>query len=183
MLTAALPPPGTRFETTSQLAYCSSLPRKHLSPDLAVETFTPPLEASQKALVEPLIQDEEEQNRIQWLAQRVVEEFATDSLKTSALISEVVLLGPSLDKEYHHKLLNCLIAEFENSRLLDVDLLQGLVQLVQCAGTAYLLPDDLVRILVVLRTRLQDIHQQSPNNIYHLTLALSRLLDVMVEGQ
>ncbi|KAG0288387.1 hypothetical protein BGZ97_006832 [Linnemannia gamsii] len=95
----------------------------------------------------------------------------------------MVLLGPFLTQEYYRKLLNCFIGEFEEAKLLDIDLLQGLVQLVQCAGHEYLQPDDLVRILVVLRTRLQDTHQQTTNHPCYLTLALSRLLDVMVDGK
>ncbi|KAF9129678.1 hypothetical protein BGW39_003904 [Mortierella sp. 14UC] len=115
--------------------------------------------------------------------QRVVEEFAADSFKTSDKIAEVILLGPYLDQEHYRRLLNSLIIEFESAKLLDTNLLQGMIQIVQCAGPEYLLPDDLVRILVVLRIRLQEIHQQSTKHPYYLTLALSRLLDVMVEGK
>ena len=113
----------------------------------------------------------------------MVEEFAADTLKTSTTISEVILLGPSLDREHHRKLLNLLIAEFENAQLLDLVLLQGLMEMVRCASPDYLLADDLVRILAVLRERLQATHQQDPKHPYQLVLALACLLDVMVEGK
>ncbi|KAF9079921.1 hypothetical protein BGX23_002979, partial [Mortierella sp. AD031] len=178
-----LPPPGTRFETTAQLTYCNNLLRKYLSPSSTAETVMDSFDASQIAVIKPYAQDEEEATRVRWLATRVVEEFAAESTKVSTTISEVVLLAPSLDKEYYRKLLNCMIAEFEKMSLLDVELLQGMVQLVQCAEPDYLNPDDLVRILVILRTRLEGTHQQTADHPYHLTLALSRLLDVMVEGK
>ncbi|KAK3843108.1 MAG: hypothetical protein J3R72DRAFT_420652 [Linnemannia gamsii] len=182
-LSVALPPAGTRLETTTQLAYCSNLLRTHLSPSLAAGTTSETLGTSQRASVDAILNNEEEQNRIRWLVTRVVEEFVTDSFKSSANIAEVLLLGPSLDKEHHRKLLNCLIAGFEAAKLLDINRLQGLVQLVQCAEKDYLLPDDLVKIFGILRARLQDIHKQAAQHPYHLTLALSRLLDAMVEGK
>ncbi|KAK3827055.1 MAG: hypothetical protein J3R72DRAFT_517387 [Linnemannia gamsii] len=178
-----LPPSGVRIETTMQLAYCSQLLRTNLSPSLAVAIITASLDPSQQASVDALLQNKEEQNKVLELAIRVVEEFVADSLKSSEEIAEVILLAPYLDQEYYRKLLNSLVAEFEAAKLLDIDLLQGLVQLVQCAGTDYLQPDDLIRMLAVLRTRLQDTHQQTTKHPYYLTLALSRLLDVMVEGK
>ncbi|KAF9081911.1 hypothetical protein BGX29_004191, partial [Mortierella sp. GBA35] len=157
----ALPPPGTRIEDTAQLAYCNILLHKCLSPAMAAETTQEVLDPFQRALIDPFLKHEEEQTRIRWLTTRIVEEFMADSLKSATTLHEVLLLGPSLDKEYHRKLLNCVIAEFANAKLLEIDLLQGLVQLVQCAGPDYLNPDDLVRILIVLQTRLQETHQQT----------------------
>ncbi|KAF9110668.1 hypothetical protein BGW39_004628, partial [Mortierella sp. 14UC] len=142
-----------------------------------------PLDPAQQASIEPYARNEDEANRVRSLIQGVVEEFAADNLKTTAVLSEVLLLAPCLDQEHYRKLLNCVIAEFEMETLLDPALLQGLVQLVESASPDYLEPDDLVRILVVLRTPLQDTHQQSTKHPYYLTWALSRLLDVMVEGK
>ncbi|KAF9117715.1 hypothetical protein BGW39_001860 [Mortierella sp. 14UC] len=141
------------------------------------------LDPSKQTSIDAFLQDTEEQNTIYGLTIRVDEAFVADNLKDSGGIAEVVLLGPFLDQEYYRKPLNCFVAEFEAAKLLDVDLLQGLVYLVQCAGPDYLQPDDLVRILVVLRIRLQDTHQQTTKHPYYLTLALSGLLDVMVDGK
>ncbi|KAF9099498.1 hypothetical protein BGX23_001643 [Mortierella sp. AD031] len=166
LFSTALPPLGARFETTAHLAYCSNLLRMHLSLSSTAGSLMPSLDASQQASIEPFVQDEEEQNRVLWLTQRAIEEFMVNGFKSSALISEVMLLGPSLNKEYYRELLNCLISEFETAKLLDIDLLQEMVQLVQCAGPDYLQPDDL-----------------TAQHHYYLVLALSRLLDAMVEGK
>ncbi|KAF9117227.1 hypothetical protein BGW39_002441, partial [Mortierella sp. 14UC] len=109
--------------------------------------------------IDAIPEDKEEQSRIRWLTIRVVEEFIADKFKTSDEIAEAALLGPFLDQEDHRKLVNCVVADFESAKLLDVELLQGMVQLLECAGPDYLVPDDLVRIVVVLCTRLQETHQ------------------------
>ncbi|KAK3807395.1 MAG: hypothetical protein J3R72DRAFT_499470 [Linnemannia gamsii] len=181
-LHVALPPPGTRLATTAQLAHYQLL-HAHLSPSSVTASITVGQDQSQQASIDALLQNMEEQEKIRELVTRVVEEFVTDGLKNAEEIAEIVLLGPGMGQEYYRKLLNCFIGEFEAAKLLDIDLLQGLVRLVQCAGPDYLQPDDLVRMLVVLRTRLQDTHQQTTKHPYYLTLALSCLLDVMVEGK
>ncbi|KAK3830115.1 MAG: hypothetical protein JOS17DRAFT_196917 [Linnemannia elongata] len=178
-----LPPPGSRLETTSQLAYCNNLLHIHLSSSLATASTFDSRRQSQQASVDAILNSEDEQGRIRELTIMIIEEFVSDTLKTSEKLLEVALLGPYLDQEYHRKLLNCFITEFETARLLDIHLLQGLVQLVECARADYLLPDDLVRTLVVLRTRLQETHRQTAKHPFYLTLALSQLLDIMVEGK
>ncbi|KAK3838754.1 MAG: hypothetical protein JOS17DRAFT_713209 [Linnemannia elongata] len=184
LLPFALPPSGlSHLETITQLAYCNNLLRANGTSPSCLANIKASLTASQQALVDAILQDEEDQNRVRWLTTGVVEEFASDALKTSAKISEVLLLGLYLDQEYHRKLLNVFIVELKNATLLDVDVLQGLVQLVQCAASDYLLPDDFVRILEIFRTQLQDIHKQTTKHPYHLTLALAGLLDAMVEGK
>ncbi|KAG0361881.1 hypothetical protein BGX24_005247, partial [Mortierella sp. AD032] len=182
-LQASLPAPGARLETTLRLLYCNQFLRSQVSPSSATAGITVGQDQSQQASVDALLHDIEEQQKIRELAIRVVEEFVTDDLKNAEEIAEVVLLGPFLDQEYYLKLLNCFIGECEAAKLLDVDLLQGLVRVFHRAEPDYLQPDDLVRMLVVLRTRLQDTHQQTAKHPYYLTLALSRLLDVMVEGK
>ncbi|KAF9119560.1 hypothetical protein BGW39_000221, partial [Mortierella sp. 14UC] len=157
-----LPPHGARLETSMQLAYCNNL----------LHTYLPPSSAAMSIQI-----------KLRELTLRVIEEFVKTSLKTSEEITEVILLGPFLDQESHRKLLNCFITEFEAAKLLDTDLLQGLVQLVQCAAPGHLQPDDLVRMLTILRIRLQDTHQPTTKQSYYLVLALSGLLDVMVEGK
>lgn len=178
----SLPPLGARLEATAQLAFCNHLFHTHRSPP-SDSGEVPTLHLAQQTSVDAILQDEEVGYRIRWLVIRVVEEFVADSLKTLEKVSEVILLGPSLDRDYYRKLLNSVIAEFETATLFDVDLLQSLVQLVECAQQDYLLHDDLVRILAVLRSHLQDTHQQPTKHTYYLTLALSQLLDVMVKGK
>ncbi|KAF9115368.1 hypothetical protein BGW39_003063, partial [Mortierella sp. 14UC] len=99
----------------------------------------------------------------------------------STEIAEMVLLGPVLDNETYRRLLECATSAFSNAIMLDIDLLQGVVQLVQSAPPESLLPDDLVKILSILRVRLEGTHQQSSVHPFHLTLAVSRVLDVMAD--
>ncbi|KAG0255292.1 hypothetical protein BGZ95_005800, partial [Linnemannia exigua] len=177
-----LPPPGVRLENTAQLAYCNHLLRSHNSLS-STATSVISLDLLQKTSVDAILQDKEEQNRILELTIGVIEVFAAESFKTSEMIAEVIPLGPFLDQEHHRKLLSCLIAEFEGASLLNIDLLQGMVELVQCAESNYLVPGDFVRILIVLRSRLHDPHRQPKKHSYYLALALTRILDVMVEGK
>ncbi|KAK3810597.1 MAG: hypothetical protein JOS17DRAFT_807433 [Linnemannia elongata] len=190
-----LPAVQDRIEVTQQLAYCSALLLRASSPPLTTaaqldKQACDPIMTLQKNpnldekdlewLVEidknPLMKE-----RINWLGTRMVDEFAKDVLKDSTEIAEIVLLSPVLDKETYRSLLSCTINAFDQSVLLNVSLLQGLVQLVQVAPPESLVSDDLVKIFRVLRISLQDTHQQSSAHPFHLTLALSRLVDVMAE--
>ena len=183
LFTTHIPIRGNRIESTAQLAYTNILLRKHSAPNSG-ETGdvdkSLPLDPPQQALLDAILKEEEEQTHIRYLATRVVEEFASDTVKTKEKISEVVLLGPALDLEYHRKLTNVLIGEFQKAPLTDIGLLEGVVDMVECAGTGYLLADDLVKVLVILRQCLESTHLQDSKYPYHLVLALSRLLDVMV---
>ncbi|KAF9117288.1 hypothetical protein BGW39_002371, partial [Mortierella sp. 14UC] len=118
-----------------------------------------------------------EQDRFRWLLTVMVDEFIKDALKDSTAIAEIVALGPVLDHEYYRKLLSSLIKDIDEARILDVNVLQGLVQLVQTVSPKYLVPDDFVKILRIVRTRLQGTHQQPAEDRFHLTLAVSRILD------
>ncbi|KAK3811514.1 MAG: WD40-repeat-containing domain protein [Linnemannia elongata] len=180
----SLPEIGSRIDTTPQLALCISfLPEgsdtinQEENSSQALWSGTP----AELAWLDALKQDPVEQERIRGLGTRMVDEFVKDVSKDSTEIAEMVLIGPVLDNEHFRRLLSSTITAFDQAVLLDVDLLQGLVQLVQSAPSEALLPDDLVKIFRVLRVRLQDTHQQSSVHPFHLTLAVSRLLDVMAE--
>ncbi|KAF9279925.1 hypothetical protein BGZ88_012473, partial [Linnemannia elongata] len=190
-----LPAVQDRIEVTRQLAYCtalllrgSSLPlstaaqleEQACDPTVALQK-TPNLDNKELEWLAEMDKNPPAKERIHWLGTCMVDEFAKDVLKDSTEIAEIVLLGPVLDNETYRSLLSCTISAFEQSVLLNVDLLQSLVQLVQVAPPEALVSDDLVKILRVLRVCLQDTHQQSSVHPFHLTLALSRLLDVMAE--
>ncbi|KAG0074749.1 hypothetical protein BGZ90_010485, partial [Linnemannia elongata] len=158
-----LPALGARIDTTPQLALCIGLlakihdvvgqpedPSHYLSSDIATRL----------AWVKAMRQDPTERESLFWLGARMVDEFAKDAFKDSTEIAEMVLIGPVMDKEHYRGLLSSMIAAFDHSVILSVDLLQGLVQLVQSAPSEALLSDDLVKILRLLRLRLQDTHQQ-----------------------
>ncbi|KAG0274245.1 hypothetical protein BGZ96_004422, partial [Linnemannia gamsii] len=179
-----LPKFGSRIETTPQLALCIGLLSKagdtvNQQQD-SVQDMSPDT-AAHLTWIKAMEQDPTEHERTLWLGTRMVDEFAKDAFKDSTEIAEMVHLGPVLDKEHFRGLLSCMISSFDQSAILNVDLLQGLVQLVQSAPPGSLLSDDLVKIFRILRIRLQDTHQQSSVHPYHLTLAISRVLDVMAD--
>jgi hypothetical protein len=72
---------------------------------------------------------------------------------------------------------------------LDPELLKGIMYFLQSASPGHLIDDDQVRILRVLRKRLEETHMQVDDtkklasaHIYLLTMAISRVVDTMVEG-
>ncbi|KAK3829740.1 MAG: hypothetical protein J3R72DRAFT_262267 [Linnemannia gamsii] len=190
---AVIPRFQDRIEKTEQLVYCNILLLQHSSSQSTPSTsekLTPTIgndqqgldliKAEREWLVE-MDKDPMEQEQLRWLVTRMVEEYVLDSIKDSIKIAEVVALGPVLDREHYRKLLSSIIGGFEDARILDIELLQGLVQLVQANSTGYLLSDDLVKILRILRIRLEGTHQQTTQHSFHLTLAVSRVLDVMAD--
>ncbi|KAF9273678.1 hypothetical protein BGZ68_001316, partial [Mortierella alpina] len=190
-----LPKPGARIDTTPQLVLCSSL----LNPVLSLNSESNlekdsvqskdassqdvPTNEAHHDWVKYFSANPVERFHIRWLQSRMIEEFAKDAVKGSAAITEVVLLGPVLDSEQYRSLLCCFINKFDQPVILDVDLLHGLVLLVQCASKGYLFENDLVKIMSIIRKHLQDTHQQSSDHPYHLTLALSHILDVMAQHE
>ncbi|KAG0343928.1 hypothetical protein BG005_002117, partial [Podila minutissima] len=186
IIRTAVPKVGERIDTTLQLVFCLTLLAKDtLSSSSDSGTLAAPFTVSEdeQAWIRAIEQEPVEQHHIHWLKTRLVEEFIKDKLKDSVSVTEIIYMSPMLNREHFRKLLCCVIAEFETARLLNTDLLQGLVQLVQCARPGYLLEDDLIKILAILRARLQDTHQQSTEHPYHLTLAVSRVLDVMAKHE
>ncbi|KAG0196704.1 hypothetical protein BGX33_001351 [Mortierella sp. NVP41] len=174
---------GVRINNTPQLVLCARLIPKDF------DTLDEPNESSQGTLTETdrldwlkaIKQDPVEQEHIRWLTNRMVDEFAKDAIKDSVALSEAVLLGPALEREYFRKLLACVLREFDESCILDINLLQGLVQLVQPASKGFLVADDLVKVLDILRRHLKRTHLQSADHPFHLTLTVSRILDIMAD--
>ncbi|OAQ35014.1 hypothetical protein K457DRAFT_645003 [Linnemannia elongata AG-77] len=126
-------------------------------------------------------EDTMRQDRIKWLVVEMVEAFIKDNTKTFTKIAEIVTLGPVMEREPYRKLLSSFIHDLDNSRILDINLLQGLAQLIQSASPGFLVSDDLINVLSFLRTRLEGTHQYSSEHLCHLTLAVSRILDVMAD--
>ncbi|KAF9084294.1 WD_REPEATS_REGION domain-containing protein, partial [Mortierella sp. AD031] len=179
----ALTCPYTRIESTLQLVFCAGMLLKRLpflsGYDISREfAFTD----AERQWLGGIEQSPMELARIQWLLSRVVTEFVESGFKGSTAIAEVVILGPVLFRADYRTLLSCFVETFEQASILDVDLLQGMVQLVQSALPGYLLDDDLVRILGIFRVRLEETHPPMTGHIHHLVLALSKVLEVMVSG-
>ncbi|KAF9282629.1 hypothetical protein BGZ88_010931 [Linnemannia elongata] len=182
---------GDRIKTTPQLALCATLLPKEstveaeFSEDVDMikngcdESILDGAPADWvKAMEEPMKQD-----LIQELAKGTVDEYNKDATKNSDTIAEAVFLAPTLDHEYYRILLIHTIQKFEFSPLLNLISLQGLVQVVQSASPGFLEADDLRKILGLVRTRLLSTLQQSTEYVYHLTLAVSRILDVMADNK
>ncbi|KAF9142515.1 hypothetical protein BG015_000800 [Linnemannia schmuckeri] len=189
----ALPGPE-RIERTDQLLYCnmlllqdsvatsSSMTDEENATDDSINTSQEPtLNKAEQEWLKKIEKDPVKQDHIQWLVTRMVEAFIKDSNKDSIKIAEIVALAPVLRKEPYRKLLSTIITEFDESRILDINLLHGLVHLIQSASPKFLVSDDLIKILSMLRTRLQGTHQQSSEHSYHVALAVSRVLDVMAD--
>ncbi|KAG0274234.1 hypothetical protein BGZ96_004423, partial [Linnemannia gamsii] len=184
-LKTSLLKPEVRINKTPQLVYCYSLLLKaQESPSSASvsDSFQDsPLDVEQRVwvqLINPILQD-----RYRWLVEQLVKAFAENQLKTSAVIEEIILVGPVLDREPYRRLLNCFISELKETTALDITLLRGLVQLVECAPPGYLVDDDLVRIATVLSNALSITHIGISDHPLHLTMSLARVLDVMVAGK
>ncbi|CAO3574670.1 unnamed protein product [Mortierella alpina] len=188
-----LPSLDVRIDRTAQLALCRALLPKNEASSLQSKGLETASDLTDKALWTSSTDGAEQewikaiegkslkQDHLRWLGSRIVEEFIKHAVKDPIAVSEVVLLGSVLDQAYYRRLLNCFIEELNKSVLLNTNLLQGLVQLVQCASPTFLDADDLVKILSILRVRLSETHQQSSEHLYHLTLAVARLLGVMAE--
>ncbi|KAG0067435.1 hypothetical protein BGZ89_006086 [Linnemannia elongata] len=173
-----------RFESTPQLAYCVSLMRKY--PLIASEsgsTGTPVLDERERDWLSAIQEDLSAQAHIRGLLSKLVAEFVEVEFMEIATISEVVTLGPVLCRDDYRTLLSCFIQRFDQAPLLHVNMLQGLVQLVQSASPGYLVDDDLVRILASLRMRLESTHTPSRAHVYQLVFAVSKVLEVMVTGE
>ncbi|KAG0374561.1 hypothetical protein BGX24_010241 [Mortierella sp. AD032] len=126
-----------------------------------------------------------EQGRLRRLTTQVAVQFLDLYRKRETSIAEVSLLASVFDRQDYREVLSSLIERFDEKVMLNLELLRGLVYFLQSASSDYLIDDDLVRILGILRNRLEKTHMQpgSSQHIHLLVIAISRVLDVMVEGK
>ncbi|KAF9350582.1 hypothetical protein BGX34_001142, partial [Mortierella sp. NVP85] len=125
--------------------------------------------------------EQDEIDRLKTLATDVIRAFKRDEFKNAKSVTEVVYLAPVLEKDDFRYLLKEFYSGIDQSGLLDVHQLEGLAHLIQGADHGYLDTDDLVQVLKLLSTRLQDTHKQSTDHIYKLTVAVSHVLDAMTD--
>ncbi|KAF9278120.1 hypothetical protein BGZ68_008766 [Mortierella alpina] len=164
---------GVRIRETTQLVLCIRLLSK------SVDSPSP----SQREWMQKMEGHNLERDHINRLTVQMVDKFISRPSKDSEAIREIILIGPVLNKEHYRRLLNCFLEEFDNRKILDVDLLQGLTQLVLDAPSGYLKADDMILILRSIRRRLEDPAQQSKENSVYLTLVLSKVLDIMEQNK
>lgn len=169
-----LPEADKRLESTSQLAFCLSLlqvsnPSDHV------------LEPAARDWLQAIRSDMDEQDRLKAMVTEVIRTFEKDELKDAKAIAEVVYLAPVLSKADFEYLLRDFYSRIDHCGLLNIDQLEGLAQLIQGGDLGHLSADDLVKILELFSHRLIETHQQSPQHMRHLTLAVSHVLDAMAD--
>ncbi|KAG0296578.1 Transducin (beta)-like 1 X-linked receptor 1, partial [Linnemannia gamsii] len=173
--------PQARMESTLQLVFCARL--------LAEDCFSSTLESSAAKVYDlddagrewlnAVREDPSALARIHWLVSRLVAEFVKDTTLGSSAISEVVLLGPVLCQVDYCALLSNFVERFDQAALHNEALLQGMIQLLQSAPTRFIADDDLIRIVEVIRKRLEFTHVPSKDHVYQLVIVLSKVLEVM----
>ncbi|KAG0203039.1 hypothetical protein BGX28_004565 [Mortierella sp. GBA30] len=177
-----LPKLGARITGTPQLAYSLVLLSKATSSTLpSAADLDEPLDETQLAWREAIVKDTDEQERLQSLASKLIAAFVRDNLNNPATVAEVVHLAPALDKDCYRRLLSDIIFNINQSKLLELTLLEGLAQMIQHAAPGCLPADDLVQILDTLSVRLRGTHEQTTSHLHQLLLAVSRVLDAMAD--
>ncbi|KAG0243760.1 hypothetical protein BGX31_010229 [Mortierella sp. GBA43] len=169
-----LPETDERLGSTPQLVCCLALLQASHSPD---DTLGPVVQE----WLQITAQDADEQERLYTLAVEVLRTFKRDELKDTKSVAEVVCLAPILHKDAFQELLRELYSGINHSGLLNCHQLEGLARLIQDADPGYLSPDDLVKVLELLSSRLRGTHQGSAQHVHQLTLAISQVLDAMAD--
>ncbi|KAK3807796.1 MAG: WD40-repeat-containing domain protein [Benniella sp.] len=169
------PEPDTRLDDTPQLASCLGLLQTDQSPDDITDHAA-------RNWLQVTKNDEDEKERLKTLATDVVRAFKRDELKDASAVTEVVHLASVLAVDDYRYLVREFYSGIDQSGLLDIHQLEGLARLTQEAEPGYLEADDLVKILELLSSRLQETHIQSSNHVYKLTLAVSHVLDAMADA-
>ncbi|KAF8962370.1 hypothetical protein BGZ46_001183 [Entomortierella lignicola] len=155
-----------------QLVHCLNL----------LTTSSEELESNELEWIQKAREDPDEKIQLEDMTTDLIRAFARDELKSCDDVDEVVWLAPVLDQYYFRKLLQLIIDGINHSTLLQVDMVDGLVRMMRNAGTRPIDSGDLVKILDLLTSRLNSTHDQSSQQIYNLTLAVSAVLDSMADN-
>ncbi|KAF9142123.1 hypothetical protein BG015_001043 [Linnemannia schmuckeri] len=177
--------PRFRVLSTLQLVFCARLlleeQSSSSSQSSAIGVRLP--DDPGRLWLDAIREDPTAQARIRWLVSKLVAEFLKDPSLGSTAISEVVILGPVLCQADYRALLSCFIERFDQSALLNINLLQGMTQLLQSAPPGSLTEDDLVRVVRSLRERLESTHAPDRSHVYQLVFAVSKVLEVMIREE
>ncbi|GJJ74193.1 hypothetical protein EMPS_06551 [Entomortierella parvispora] len=169
-----LPQVDDRLVSTHQLAYCLAL--LQASPSTIDE-----LDPQSRSWLTATEHNQVEKDRLQTLSADLIRALVRDELKDMAAITEIMCLASVLSESDFRILLNQFVSSINDAVLMDIHAMQGLTQLIQGAPPGYMDADDMVKILSLLSTRLQETFQQSPDRIYQLTLTVSPVLDAMAD--
>ncbi|KAG0224038.1 hypothetical protein BGX31_008229, partial [Mortierella sp. GBA43] len=169
-----LPEADERLSNIPQLVYCLSVLQESQSNNEVLEPVA-------LRWLKAIEKDADEQERLYAMVAELIRAFKRDEIKDTKTVAEVVCLAPVLSKDVFSDLVQEFYSGIKNSDLLNFHQLEGLVQMIQCGNPGYFSADDLVKILELLSTRLRDTHKQSGHHLYHLTLAVSHVLDTMAD--
>ncbi|KAG0273476.1 hypothetical protein BGZ95_010717 [Linnemannia exigua] len=147
-----LPKGRFRFESTSQLAFCIGL----------LQSAQPP----------PTFSSDRDGTTIS------SQDMACDTLNRQWIKATTASL---FEQDFVFSLARKLVAEFVKEPTKNSAFINEIAVIAPSASPGFLDSGDLVKILAKLSTSLQGIHQQSSLHPYHLTLAVSRVLDVMAD--
>ncbi|GJJ67770.1 bilin biosynthesis protein [Entomortierella parvispora] len=167
-----LPNPGEQLETTLQLACCLALLQPSVrNNDLSQDYLRWRLDT---------LNDSCERDRLETMVDDVIQAVTKDNMKDAASVAEVVQLAPVLSEEHSRSLIATFIDAVNESKMLQLHPLNGLATAIQGATPGTLNVDDLESILRCLLKRLKLT--RSPEYRYPLLLAVSRVLDAMVDA-
>ncbi|KAF9936231.1 hypothetical protein BGZ65_002642, partial [Modicella reniformis] len=170
--------PGERLESTSQLVYCLRL----LKGDTVLSEDT--LEQSACEWVNQIDKERiQEKIRLEEISSKMTEEFINDRSRNPQSIAEIVSLSQVLEKDEFLKLLGKFNDSIKDSSVLNLQLLQGLAQLIEDAKPDYLEPDNLIVILTHLKDRLGKHGKQSKRDVYQLTATMSAVLKTAASAE
>ncbi|KAG0056735.1 hypothetical protein BGZ83_003704 [Gryganskiella cystojenkinii] len=172
----SFPEPDGRVDDTPQLVSCLGLLQQG-SDSLADDVLDP---KARKWLRETE-DNEVERTRLQDLASDLIRAFTREEIKDKKAVSEVLCLVPVLSVEDFRFLLRQFLINIEAASILDIEALRGLARLLQGASPGHLQPQDLIAVLGHVSSRLQDTHEQSSDQIFELTFAVSSILDAMAD--
>ena len=171
------PEPDGRVADTPQLVSCLGLLKQ--GSDSFPEDM---LEPAARTWLKATAQNADEKARLEAMATDLIRAFTRDEIKDQKAVNEVLYLSPVLEVEDFRFLLGKFVDSIEQSRILDMNSLHGMAQLLQGASSpAHLHANDLIKILELVSSRLQETHEQSPDQIFELTVTVSNVLDAMAD--
>jgi len=173
---AFIPPESdSRLTDTMQLACCLGLLQGSYEPEDMLDPAT-------RNWLQITKNEPDERERLDNLATDVIRAFKRDEFKDANSVNEVLSLASVLEKDDFRHLLKEFYSGIDQSGLLDLHQLEGLANLIQSAKVGYIDSDDLIKVLLLLSTRLRDTHQPSTHHVYQLTMAVSHVLDAMADA-
>jgi hypothetical protein len=122
-----------------------------------------------------------EEWRLRDLAERLLLRFINDVSKDPDTVKEIVTLAPVLPIGDFRKLLDYFVDTIHRSVLNQIHMIEGLAHLVRNTSSENIDSDDLIRILEVLHIRLDSTHLQSSDQRYRLSIAISHVIDSMMD--